>query len=83
MRKLKETESFDNSAIVHTFSINDNDTITLRYYDRYSSRTEYVTIAREYYTKKFLMNSVDAFSIGCDACHILINVNRYSTETRL
>jgi hypothetical protein len=81
MRKLKETESFDNSAIVHTFSMND-DNITLRYYDRYSSRTEYVTITKECYTKRFLMNSVDAFAIGCDAQHILKNVNRYLTETR-
>lgn len=82
MRKLKETESFDNSAIVHTFSINDDNTITLRYYDRYSARTEYVTIAKECYTKKFLMNSVDAFAIGCDARHILRNVNRYLIENR-
>lgn len=80
-KRLKDTTSFDKTSIVSTIeydSINNKPVnIRLQYFNRINSTTEVLTIPFTHYTKTFLKNTVDSFSVTDSLDNVKNNIDKY------
>lgn len=77
MKALKKTFSFDGFASVDTLQIN-ADSVVLEFYQLGTKAT--LELPTKFYCKRFLKNSVEAFSVGSSVEKILANAERHATE---